>query len=316
MKAISSVLTLLHTFTHKKPAAGTCNGQWTLTNFRTVLERLHIHRSSPVYACQQLAPHLNNLLHDACNLLIAVSHAALQPINYIFAIFQPDPAALLLHAADRARPFQLLLLVVVAWVGGALTEPHKDTIRQVTHRFEDRQDLLQQTQQTQQQQTPARAQGPAASRAAVLSPVTCPPAPNVITLSDGDEVGTVQPEKTYLLQAGTYSISSTLQLNTAAQTTCFRGASRDSVTIQVATNVEADACRAIKVTNGVKLGLFGLSMDGQQAAPGVSVDGPGTALQAADVTFKGMRFTWPGPVGLGGAAVAAFNGAQVGVLWL
>lgn len=55
-------------------------------------------------------------------------------------------------------------------------------------------------------------------------------------------------------------------------------------------------------------------MDGQRAASGVAVDGLGAALQAADVTFRGMRFSRP-TFGLDGAAVAALGGAQVGFVF-
>lgn len=219
----STVLTLLQT---KNRQLGS-DGQWTLTHLTAVLGQVHTHRFSPVYACQQLAPHLNNFLHLCMmpalrNLLDAMSHADLQPINAIFAFFQPDPAALLPHAADRVRPFQLLLVVAVGWVGGALAKPHQDAISQITQHLDDSQDFVQQTQ-TQQQQQPARApQGPASS-AAAIPPVACPTAPDVRTLASGAELGSVEPGKTYLLQAGTYTISSTLQLNTTA-TTCFRGA--------------------------------------------------------------------------------------------
>jgi hypothetical protein len=201
-------------------------------------------------------------------------------------------------------------------VRGALAEPTQaSTINQVTQTTSYGQALVQQTHQQQhqqQQQTPARAQSPA-SAAAALAAFTCPPDP--VTLSDGAELSSVQPGRTYLLRPGTYTITNTLQLSNG-QTTCFQGANRNSVTVLVATNINTDAGRAISVTDGAKLGLFSLTLDGQLTAPGVSVLGGNTALRAADVIFKQMRYRRVDPgVGFGGAAVGTFVGSQVGFVF-
>lgn len=128
-------------------------------------------------------------------------------------------------------------------------------------------------------------------------------------LSNGAElsVAAAVPGKTYELGPGTYTINQTIDLSTAT-TTCFPGASRAGVTVLVATNDDTESGRAFLVSDGAKLGLFSLVLDGQDTAPGVRVDG--AALQVDDVTLQRLRLRLESE-SPGGAAVGAFSSAQV-----
>jgi hypothetical protein len=78
------------------------------------------------------------------------------------------------------------------------------------------------------------------------------------------------------LGGGAYTINKTINYNTADTTTCFRGDSRATVTVLVNTNDTSDAGRAFSVSNGAKLGLFSLVLDGQDTAPGVVLSRAGS----------------------------------------
>lgn len=157
------------------------------------------------------------------------------------------------------------------------------------------------------QQHPQRAPGAAKS----VTPINCPSG-SVQTLSNGTILDQVTAGSTYVLNPGIYHIRSTVLLNTA-DTTCFTGSSRDSVTVYVETGKDSDTGRAFKVTNGAKLGLYSLVLDGQDTAPGVYLSDSRTVLDASDITIRKCRFTVGSKLGgdWGGAAVAAWSDAHV-----
>jgi hypothetical protein len=212
-----------------------------------------------------------------------------------------------MHTA-QARAFHLLLLVMVVVAvgsgqGASLPDRHEDTTTTTTHSGHNRDSTVQQH----------LARAPSGPVARAIAPLVCPAATE--TLTDGAELSlaAATANKTYVLGDGSYTINKTITYNTADTTTCFRGASRATVTILVATTLtSSNSGRAFRVSNGAKLGLFRLVLDGQDSAPGVRVGGTGSAMQADDVTLWRLRLNEL-PLDPNGAAVSAFNGAQLSI---
>lgn len=154
-------------------------------------------------------------------------------------------------------------------------------------------------------------QGPTAPmKASTIDPVlpSCPG--NEVPVARESDLSTAAstPGTTYLLESGTYTISNTINLNTLV--TCYRGQglSKDSVKIQVTTADSSEASRAFTVSNGAKLALQNLLMDGQDKAPGIKVLA-GSVLEANSVTLQRLRRDDSGA--FGGAAVHLQGGKAI-----